>query len=336
MVDSEFIALRGVAEEARRASRIRVLPIRNADQRGGLRANPTWTLLTALYVLADDLLPQRRGPGRPPSISATPRSSLAITQILLDRPKERAFLRMARRRLWPPLSPRPSPGGLRRARAPAGAADHPARVTVLARLSPCFCDRLRLLDSTPVPCAQSRETVERSQLAGYAGYGYCASHSRFFWDFASTCSAPRTGCRSPSSSPPPMPRARGRGRMLERRRSNPARRLSSTRAAPAEEFERAVRTPTGPSCCAPTAATSSRASARSPEVRQWIESIVHTSKDQLSLERHGARTLQGLIARIAQRLLALAAGCSRDWHAGHPPAATSPPMTTDWNQPSSP
>jgi hypothetical protein len=28
---------------------------------------------------------------------------------------------------------------------------------------------------------RSRETARRSDLAGYAEYGYCASHSRFFW-----------------------------------------------------------------------------------------------------------------------------------------------------------
>lgn len=30
-------------------------------------------------------------------------------------------------------------------------------------------------------CGRSRETVKRSDLAGWAQYGYCASHSRFFW-----------------------------------------------------------------------------------------------------------------------------------------------------------
>jgi hypothetical protein len=54
---------------------------------------------------------------------------------------------------------------------------------MLARSSPSFCDRLRLLDSTPVPCAQSRETVKRTDLAGHGAYGYCASHSRYFWGF---------------------------------------------------------------------------------------------------------------------------------------------------------
>jgi Transposase DDE domain len=38
-----------------------------------------------------------------------------------------------------------------------------------------------VVDSTPVECARSRETVKRSDLAGWAEYGYCASHTRFFW-----------------------------------------------------------------------------------------------------------------------------------------------------------
>ena len=34
-----------------------------------------------------------------------------------------------------------------------------------------------------MPFAASRETVRRSQLAGHGGYGYCRSHSRWFWGF---------------------------------------------------------------------------------------------------------------------------------------------------------
>ncbi len=48
-------------------------------------------------------------------------------------------------------------------------------------------------------------------------------------------------------------------------------------------------------------------------MRQWIESIIDTTKGQLSLERHGARTMPGLITRITQRLLALAAGIWHNW-----------------------
>lgn len=42
-------------------------------------------------------------------------------------------------------------------------------------------DDVWIVDSTPVECARSRETVKRSDLAGWAEYGYCASHSRYFW-----------------------------------------------------------------------------------------------------------------------------------------------------------
>ena len=58
-----------------------------------------------------------------------------------------------------------------------------AVITELARDTASWHDLLRLVDSTPVPCAASRETVKRSDLAGHAGNGYCASHSRFFWGF---------------------------------------------------------------------------------------------------------------------------------------------------------
>src|SRR2546422_7751990 len=42
---------------------------------------------------------------------------------------------------------------------------------------------LLLIDSTPIDCARSRETVKRSALADAADYGWCASHSRYFWGF---------------------------------------------------------------------------------------------------------------------------------------------------------
>jgi len=53
-------------------------------------------------------------------------------------------------------------------------------------------------------------------------------------------------------------------------------------------------------------------------VRQTIESVFDTIKGQLSLEQHGAHTMPGLITRIAQRLLALAAGLWHNWNTGNP------------------
>ena len=50
----------------------------------------------------------------------------------------------------------------------------------LAAATDLWADPVWLVDSTPVECARSRPAARRSELAGAAGYGYCASHSRYF------------------------------------------------------------------------------------------------------------------------------------------------------------
>jgi hypothetical protein len=92
--------------------------------------------------------------------------------------RDRQFLALARVRLghlFPALIDQS--GYNRRLRALAPVIGH--CINYLAYVSPSFCDRVRLLDSTPVPCGQSRETVKRSEFAGHAGYDYCRSgHTR--------------------------------------------------------------------------------------------------------------------------------------------------------------
>jgi len=63
-------------------------------------------------------------------------------------------------------------------------------IPLFARQSPGFYDDLALVDSTPVECARSRETVKRGgdssladALTDAADCGYCASHSRYFFGF---------------------------------------------------------------------------------------------------------------------------------------------------------
>jgi len=51
----------------------------------------------------------------------------------------------------------------------------------LAEATPGSAELLRLMDATPVPCGQSAVTAKRSGLFGWAGYGYCPSHSRWYW-----------------------------------------------------------------------------------------------------------------------------------------------------------
>jgi hypothetical protein len=53
-------------------------------------------------------------------------------------------------------------------------------IGALARDTSVWTDDVWVVDSTLVECARSHETVRRSDLAGRAEYGYCASHSRYF------------------------------------------------------------------------------------------------------------------------------------------------------------
>ncbi|GAB3935740.1 hypothetical protein GCM10027614_10950 [Micromonospora vulcania] len=56
-----------------------------------------------------------------------------------------------------------------------------AAIRIVAADTDLWHDDVWVTDSTPVECGRSRPTVQRSDLAGWAGYGYCASHSRWFW-----------------------------------------------------------------------------------------------------------------------------------------------------------
>jgi hypothetical protein len=54
-------------------------------------------------------------------------------------------------------------------------------IRMLAMDTSLWGDKVWVVDSTPVGCGRSGETVTRSEAAGWAEYGYCASHSRYFW-----------------------------------------------------------------------------------------------------------------------------------------------------------
>ena len=139
-------------------------------------------LLTATYVLVDDFLPKRRGPGRPPRITDAELITLAIAQVFMGLPNDRQFLALAGYRLSHLFAYLPRQSGYNK-RLRALTPQIERAINYLAFCSPGWCDQLRLLDSTPVPCAASRETVRRSEFAGIAAYGYCRSHSRYSWGF---------------------------------------------------------------------------------------------------------------------------------------------------------
>lgn len=273
-------------------------------------------LLTGLYVLADDFLPKRSGRGRRPRITDAEIVCLAVAQIFLDCPKERRFLRFAKQRLGHLFPYIPGQSGYNK-RVRALAPQVAQLVTHVAWLSPSFCDRLRLLDSTPVPCAQSRQTVKRSQLAGFAAYGYCAAHSRYFWGLRLyLLCAPDGMPVAFELAAANAPEREVAAELLERA-LQPGQVVVADKGFAGHEFDQLVAA-LGCHLLRPDRTDEPHRFGSLGGIRQWIESIIETTKGQLSLERHGARTLQGLIARIAQRLLALAAGCWHNWLIGEP------------------
>ncbi|HEX6490613.1 MAG TPA: IS982 family transposase [Gaiellaceae bacterium] len=274
------------------------------------------TLLTCLYVLIDDLLPSRRRFGRPVRISDSELICLAIAQVLLDCPNERRFLRLARRRLGHLFPYIPGQSGFNK-RLRALAPELLQAITLLARLSPSACDRLRLLDSTPVPCAASRETVRRSALAGYAGYGFCRSHSRWFWGFRLYLLCAPDGLPlgfelAAANAPERLVAAELLERSLQ-----PGQTVITDKGFAGAEFERLVNS-LGGTILRPDRRDEQPRFGSLGGIRQWIESTFDTLKDQLSLERHGARSLSGLVSRIARRLLALSAVILHNWLTGQP------------------
>jgi hypothetical protein len=273
-------------------------------------------LLTCLYVLVDDLLPARRRFGRPARISDSELICLAIAQVLLDCPNERRFLRLARQRLGHLFPYIPGQSGFNK-RLRALAPQLVQTITTIARLSPSFCDHLRLLDSTPVPCAASRETVRRSALAGLGGYGYCRSHSRWFWGFRLYLLCAPDGLPvgfelAAANAPERLVAAELLDRTLK-----PGQTVIADKGFAGAEFEQHV-TALGGRLLRPDRKDEQPRHGTLGSIRQWIESTFDTLKDQLSLERHGGRTLTGLVSRIARRLLALTAVIIHNWHTGNP------------------
>ena len=146
------------------------------------------------------------------------------------------------------------------------------------------------------------ETTRRSALADVAGYGYCRSHSRWFWGMRlHLVCAPDGTPRAASLVGADRPEREVALSLLPAP-SAAARRSSPTRAMRAVIRGRRGRAGRHSSCARPVATSPSTRSA-SARIRQRIESVFQTFKDLLSLERHGARTLENLRARVGDAAL---------------------------------
>jgi Transposase DDE domain len=287
------------------------------------------TLATALYVRTDDLMKEspHRAPWRPaagigPQISDAELVTLAVMQALLGFTSEARWLRHARthlRGLFPRLPQQP--GYNKRLRALAATMGW--LTAVLARDTSLWSDDVWVADSTPVECGRSRETARRSELAGWAQYGYCASHSRYFWGLRLHLLTTLHGL--------PIGFALTGAKADERQvlldipgdpavsAGRPGQVIIADKNYYGHNFEAAL---AGSGFCLLRPARQGEPERPGTRffkpLRQVIESVNDTLKGQLDLERHGGHTPAGVMARILQRILALTAAIWHNDHTGQP------------------
>jgi hypothetical protein len=286
------------------------------------------TLLIALYVeLTDRVIGSagigRRGPGKPPEVTDAELVCLAVAQVLLRYDDERHWLRAAASRVGH-LFPRLLGQSEYNQRLKSAAPLMEAALRWLADQTPGSAEMLRLMDATPIPCGHSVITARRSDLFGWAGYRYCPSHSRWYWGskllLIVTCDGTVTGfCLANPKLHGEREQAR---QMLERQPANrprPGTAVVTDKGLSGEDTEAFFASPDLGLTLIRPARKDEKAPRQFPNwLRQRVEAIIWTLKNQLGLERHGGRVPAGLWARVLQRLLALNAAIWHNWQIGAP------------------
>ena len=285
--------------------------------------NDIETLAIALYVKIDDMLkkwpdlaPARPEGTIPPTVSDAELLTMAVMSALLGFTSERRWLRYMTKNL-PGMFPRRigQSGYNKRIRKAFWLFIRVIRM--LAMDTTLWSDDVWVVDSTPVECGRSRETVRRSDVAGWAEYGYCASHSRFFWGLRLhlVCTLSGlpvlfaiAGAKADERQTLPGILEAGRDVMDE----HPGQALIGDRNYFGKDFE-AELTERHLALLRPVRKGEAPRAGQNlfKPLRQVIESVNQTLKGQLDLERHGGRTDEGILVRILARILALTAAI---WH----------------------
>jgi hypothetical protein len=277
------------------------------------------TLCTTVYCTADDLLPEKPGNARR-RVTDAEVATLCVAQAIMGIPSDRRFLAVARKRLYGLFPELPQQPGFHKRRARL-AETIEWLIGVFAAESPGFYDDLLLIDSTPLECGRSVETTRRSALGDAADYGYCGSHSRFFWGFRlHGLFAPDGTPRAFALASPKRDEREVGLEMLERADRVGGEIVIGDKGYAGRRFAAAV-AELDATIVRPARKDESDNGIHLAPIRQRIESIFWTCKDILTLERHGARTLHNLRARIAQRMLALAACIALNHRLGRPSRA---------------
>jgi hypothetical protein len=288
------------------------------------------TFATALYVKIDDELATnpslrtwRPAVGIAPKLSDAELLTMAVLQALLGFTSETRFLRYAHRHLREFFPYVPHQSGYNKRLRRAGVQLN-ALIRVLGRDTDLWDDDTWVIDSTPVECGRSRPTAVRSALAGFAGYGFCASHTRYFWGLRLHLVCTPVGLPITFALANPKMDEREVARDLfeiegDLLASRPGQVILADKGYASAEFEGFLASK-GVDLIRPA----KKGEAPQPgarflkPLRQLIESVNQTLKGQLDLERHGGHTTQGVVTRVLQRLLALTAAIWHNHHSGQP------------------
>jgi transposase len=276
-------------------------------------------LLTAVFAAADDLLPERRENARR-SVTDAEVVTLAVAQAVMNIASDREFLAVAAKRLrhlFPKLPLQPG-YWKRRARC----SEHiDWLIAMFAQDSPGHHDTMVLIDSTPVECGRSVDTARRSQLQPACAHHYSRSHSRWFWGMRLHLLAAPDGTPRAAILASADEKERDVALRLFARGLHGGELVIADKGYAGKDFQATVAQRFGATILRPRRQDEPGRGPHLAPIRQCIESIFWTLKDRLGLERHHARTLHGLRARIAAKLLALAAGVWLNHYLGRPTRA---------------
>ncbi len=281
------------------------------------------TLATALYVKIDDMLkdwpdlaPPRPATGTAVTLSDAELLTLAVMSALLGFTSERRWLRFVNAHLAGMFPRRIGQSGYNK-RFRKAFLLFIRVIRMLAMDTSLWSDDVWVVDSTPVECGRSRETVTRSDAAGWAEYGYCASHSRYFWGLRLHLVCTLHGL--PVLFALAGAKADEREVLLGRLENgkdvaavHPGQTLIGDKNYFGRDFEADLAERELVLLRPVRKGEARRAGLQLLKpLRQVIESVNWTLKGQLDLERHGGRTPEGILARVLARILALTAAI---WH----------------------
>jgi Transposase DDE domain len=182
--------------------------------------------------------------------------------------------------------------------------------------------RVRLVDGTLIACANYPGCASHSHFAGHASYGYCPSKSEFVWGMRLVLIADPKGVPVGYDLVGPKT-GQERDSALELAGAHPGSVLFGDKGFWGREYDASMElievelvTPERHRLGQRPPAELAKA-----RIRLVIESVFANLKRQMRLGEHLAKTIGGLVQRIAQRLLALTVAIYLNCLLGRPPRA---------------